>query len=91
LSKKSSSSDQSIKFAVKDIKTAIRDLEGTLGRANVDLLIYELELYDLRLQNDLAEYGLAEIKIAFEKIFGDASPLLLERIIKVLNEPTTWH
>ncbi|OLC82811.1 MAG: hypothetical protein AUJ08_06055 [Thaumarchaeota archaeon 13_1_40CM_3_50_5] len=34
------------------------------------------------------EYGLAEIKIAIEKIFGDSSQLLLERIIKALNQTT---
>ncbi|HEV8404941.1 MAG TPA: hypothetical protein VGQ13_03450 [Nitrososphaera sp.] len=85
MSRKSDSFGKSTKFAAKNIEAAIRDLEPTLGRATVDSLIHDLELYDLRLKNDRAEYGLAEIKIAIEKIFGDASSLLLERIIKGLN------
>jgi len=88
LAKTSDSVDKGTKFTAKDVKAAIRDLEATIGRATVDSLIYDLELYDLRLENDRAEYGLAEIKIAIEKIFGDSSQLLLERIIKALNQTT---
>jgi hypothetical protein len=63
----------------------MKSLEKLLGRAITDSLIADLELYELRLENNRAEYGLAEIKAALEKRFGDASPLLVERIIKELK------
>jgi len=63
----------------------MKSLERLLERALTDSLIADLELYELRLENDRAEYGLAEIKVALEKRFGDASPLLVERITKALN------
>jgi hypothetical protein len=75
------------KFTSKEILKAIKSLEKLLGRAVTDSLIADLELYELRLENDRAEYGLAEIKTALEKRFGDASPLLIERVMKALNAP----
>jgi hypothetical protein len=62
----------------------MKSLEKLLGRAITDSLIADLEIYELRLENDRAEYGLAEIKAVLEKRFGDASPLLVERIMKAL-------
>jgi hypothetical protein len=51
----------------------------------VDALIYDFEVYDLPLVNDRTEYSFAEIKIAIEKIFGDATHLFLERMVRALN------
>jgi hypothetical protein len=80
------SSDKSTKVAVNDIKAAFRELEGTLGRPTVNALIDHLELFDIRLQNDREEYGLAELEFAIKRIFGEASPLILEKILRSLNQ-----
>lgn len=76
------------KFTSKEILRALKSLEKLLGRAITDSLISDLKIYELRLENDRAEYGLAEIKAALEKRFGDASPLLVARIMKALNAAT---
>lgn len=76
------------RFTSKEILQAVKSLEQMLGRAITDSLISDLEIYELRLENDRAEYGLAEIKAAFEKRFGSASPLLVERLMKALNAAT---
>jgi hypothetical protein len=56
-----------------------------LGRATIDALIYDFEVYGLPLVNERTEYTLAEIKAAIEKIFGDASNLFLERFMRELK------
>ena len=76
------------RFTSKQIIQAVKSLEKILGRSIIDSLISDLEVYELRIENDRAEYGLAEIKAALEKRFRDASPLLVERIIRELNAVT---
>lgn len=73
-------------MAVNDIKAAFRELEATLGRATVNALIEHLELFDIRLKNNREEYGLAELELVIKRIFGEASPLILQKILKSLNQ-----
>ena len=73
------------RFTSKQVTDAIQTLENILGRAITDSLIADLEMYELRVENDRGEYGLAEIRAALEKRFGDASLMLVERIMKALN------
>jgi hypothetical protein len=73
------------KFSSKTIRKALRHLEPSLGRATIDALIFDFETYGLPLANDHVEYSLADIKLAIEKIFGEAAPLFLERMVRALN------
>jgi hypothetical protein len=86
LRRKIDSSDKNIKVAVNDIRAAFRDLEATLGQATVNALIQHLELFNLRLESDRKEYALAELEFVIERIFGEASPLILQKILKSLNQ-----
>ena len=80
---------QSGKFTSKKIREALRSLEPVVGRATIDALLHDLEVYNLPLVNDRAEYSLEEIKIALEKIFGEtATPLFLERFKRALDAAT---
>jgi hypothetical protein len=76
-------SNSNIKFSSKAIQKALQSLEPSLGLATIDAVIYELEFYGLPLEND-REYSLAEIKIAIEKIFGEAASLFMERFTRAL-------
>jgi hypothetical protein len=77
--------DRKGKFSSKIIRKALRTLEPSLGRTSIDDLIYDLEIYGLPLASDHIEYSLEEVKVAIERVFGDATPLFLERFIKALN------
>ena len=81
-------SDRNAVFTSRTIIVALQSLEPTLGRATIDAIIYDLEIYGLPLVNEHVKYSLAEIKIAIEKIFGDAAPLFLDRLIRALNAAT---
>ena len=76
-------SNSNIKFSSKAIRKALQSLEPSLGRATIEAITYELEFYGLLLEND-REYSIAEIKLAIEKIFGEAAPLFLERFTRAL-------
>ena len=78
-------SNSNVKFTSKTIRRALQHLEPTLGRATIDAILYDFETYGLPLVNDHVEYSLAEIKVAIEKIFGEAMPLLIERFVRALN------
>jgi hypothetical protein len=75
-------------FSAKALRKAFQALEPTLGRGNIDALIHDLEMYGLPLVNERQEYSLAEIKVAIEKIFGEAAPLFTERLVRALNAVT---
>lgn len=62
----------------------LRSLEVALGRATVDAIEYDFEVYGLPLVNEHTDYSYAEISTAVEKIFGEAAPLFLERFDKAL-------
>jgi hypothetical protein len=81
-------SDRNAVFTSRTIVVALRSLEQTLGRATIDAIIYDLEIYGLPLVNEHVKYSLAEIKVAVEKIFGEAAPLFLERLLRALNAAT---
>ena len=75
-----------VKFTSKSIRKALHTLEPIIGRATVDALEYDFETYGLPLVNDHVEYSLAEIKVAIERMFGEAAtPLFLERFLRALN------
>jgi len=78
--------DSANRFTSTEIRYAMRSLESLLGGELTESLINDLELYDLRIKNDRAEFGLAEITFAIEKRFGSASPILLEGITKALSQ-----
>jgi hypothetical protein len=74
-----------MRFTSKQIKHALQELEKLLGRATVEAMIYDLEMYGLPLVNDRQTYTLNEIENALRKIFGDEATLLLfERLKKSL-------
>lgn len=50
--------------------------------------MYDFEMYGVPLVNEHQEYSLAEIKVAIEKIFGEAAPLFTERLVRALNAVT---
>ena len=77
-------SNSNVKFISKTIRRALQQLEPTLGRATIDVMLYDFETYGLPLVNHHLD-TVAEIKDAIEEIFGDAMPLFMERFIRALN------
>lgn len=72
-------------FSTKAIRLAIQTLEPMLGRAVVEAVINDLEMHGLQLTNGDVQYSLAEIQIAFEKIFEkEVVELLIDRVSKEL-------
>jgi hypothetical protein len=81
-------SDKDGRFTSRTIRQALVSLEPSIGRATVEAIMYDFEMYGLPLVNEHQEYSLAEIKVAIEKIFGEAAPLFTERLVRALNAVT---
>jgi len=81
----SDSIDVNERFSSREIINALRMLEPILGRATIEALEYDFEVYGLPLVNEHTEYSFAEIEIAIKKIFGDATHLFLVRFTRALN------
>jgi hypothetical protein len=64
---------------------AFDSLVSSLGRSNVDALIYGLETFGLQLSNDNNSYTMAEIEHGLNDLFSDASPLILDSLKKALS------
>jgi hypothetical protein len=63
----------------------VHKLEPTLGRASIERLIEDLDIYGLPLANDHTLYTFADIQIAMEKILRvEGSQLITERLKKEL-------
>jgi hypothetical protein len=64
---------------------AFDSLVSSLGRSNVDALIYGLETFGLQLSNDNNSYTMTEIEHGLNDLFSDASPLILDSLKKALS------
>jgi len=52
-------------------------LRPLLGETVVNCIIYDLELYGLLSQNKSELFGIEQIEIALERIFGEAASFLM--------------
>lgn len=72
-------------YLSKTIRNALYKLESSLGRATVDTIIQDMEIYGTPLVNDHVSYTIAEITLAMEGIFGiEGSKIIIERLKKTL-------
>jgi len=81
-------SDENARFTSRAVHQALASLESSIGRATLEAILYDLETHGLPLVNEHQEYSIAEIKIVIEKIFGEAAPLFIERLVRALNTTT---
>ena len=70
------------------LKKAVMALEGTLGYAAAEALVYDLENYGVALvAGRAASYTLEQVEDAIKKILGEEDGLLImEQLIKILEE-----
>jgi len=85
LSNNSDSTPENTRFSTRAIRTAFENLAPSLGRSNVDALIYGLETFGLQLSNDDNSYSMKEIQHALNDLFSDAAPLILASLKKTLS------
>jgi len=85
LSNNSDSTPENIRFSTRAIRTAFNSLAPSLGRSNVDALVYGLETFGLQLSNDDNSYTMAEIEHGLNDLFSDAAPLVLDSLRKALS------
>lgn len=72
----------------QELEKAIFSMQNILGRATVELIIADLETYGgISFGDRDRTYTIDEIERAVTQIFGDAAPLLMERIRKSLFFP----
>jgi hypothetical protein len=73
-----------LEFSASELQKAIESLRPMLGETVVDGIIYDLELYGLLSQNNSGLFGIEQIEIALERIFGEAASFLMRPITDVL-------
>jgi hypothetical protein len=75
-------------LANKKLKKAVMALEGALGYAAAETLIYDLENYGIVLvAGKVASYTLDQLEDAMKKVLGDeAGSLVMAHLIKILEQ-----
>jgi len=75
----------SISFSSKTMRTALFKLEPSLGRATIETILQDMEIYGMPLDDDRISYTIADIELAMRRIFGtEGGALIMERLRKTL-------
>lgn len=77
-------------FSSKTIRAALYKLESSLGRATIEALIQDIEVYGMPLDDDRVSYTIADIELVMRRIFGtEGSTLITERLKRILTRQSS--
>lgn len=75
----------SISFSSKAIRVALYKLESSLGRATIEAILQDMEIYGMPLDGDHTSYKISDIELAMRRMFGaEGGTLIMERLRRVL-------
>jgi hypothetical protein len=75
----------SISFSSRTVRAALFKLEPSLGRAAIETILQDMEIYGMPLDDDHATHTIADIELAMRRIFGgEGGALIMERLRRIL-------